>query len=124
MALKSERTKDRLRGGKPQRFEGSRKFLTAIVILVVAGIGYLFFWLFYDFAKAAGNSQKLAQEEKAKKYQEAQRKPPKVAEKSKVKLPDVAPKPVDATPRTTAPAPVRMNDLVIGITPPRSPGSR
>jgi hypothetical protein len=117
MALKSERAKDRLRGGKPLRFEGSRKYIAAGVIVVVMGIGYIFFWLFYDFAKEAGNAQKLAQEAKSRKLQGEQKPEVKISDKSKEPLARElpTPKPAQPTVRATAPAPVRINDLVIGI---------
>ena len=55
MVLKSERYKERLRGGKPQRFEGSRKFMGFVVVLLVMGLGYAGFACFSAFYRYYGD---------------------------------------------------------------------
>jgi hypothetical protein len=125
MALKSERLKGRLRGGKPRRFDGPRQFVAVVGILALMGLGYEFFWWFHGWYYDLSNAQRMRQESLARQFQNPQEPSITKPASPKLKTPDVNPmpaltdanlEPTPKTARTVARTPVRIGDLEIEIT--------
>jgi hypothetical protein len=116
MALKSERLKDRLREGKPPRFDGPRQFIAVVVIFALMGLGYGLFWWFHGWYYDLSNAQRMRQEYLARQTQNPQKPRTDKPTKPKASTAELPTPRTSTSARATAPAPVRIGDLEIEIT--------
>ncbi len=116
MVLKSERYKERLRGGKPQRFEGSRKFMGFVVILVVSALGYAGFVCFVAFFRYLNDPARVRQANEEERLAKQKNKASTKGGKGDARGVDLGYKPVSKSPRITAPEPLGIDGLENAIT--------